>query len=66
MTLRPDQISDKGQRWIIEACGYPRAGWQVVGFAGDHPGAVQISDAIAKAPGCTSTRIRDSKASPCA
>ena len=49
------------QRWIIEACDYPKPGWHVVGFAGDHKGAVQLADAIAAQPGCSATRIRDRK-----
>ncbi len=61
MRSASDPAEDKAQRWIIEACGYPKPGWHVVGFAGDHKGAVQIADAVAGEPDCSSTRIRDRK-----
>lgn len=61
MTPVRDGTNGEPQRWIIESCGYPRPGWQVVGFAGDHKGAVQIADATALHPECSATRIRDRK-----
>lgn len=59
MTLRPEQLGDQGQRYQIEAEGYPADGWQVVGWANDYGAAVRLANGIYTAPSCTLTAIRD-------
>lgn len=57
MSLLP--TGDKGQRYEISATGYPMEGTTVCGWSEDKPGAEKMAAAFRRAPGCTSTTIRD-------
>lgn len=60
MTLRPDQIGDKGQRFMVEALGYPHSNeWGAVAYSDTRTHAWAIADAIALAPGVMMTRVSD-------
>lgn len=59
MTLPPSKIGDKGQRYFIEALGYPEEGWAPIGYSSKLDVAQAMADAIALAPGCKQTRITD-------
>lgn len=59
MTLPPERIGDKGQRYEVRATGYPKAEESVIGWSADLDGAEKMADAIGCAPSCTSTLIFD-------
>jgi hypothetical protein len=59
MTLPPERIGDKGQRYEVRATGYPKAGENVIGWSATKEGAKQMADAIRHAPSCTSTTVYD-------
>lgn len=59
MTLPPHKIGDMGQRYQIEAEGYPDDGWNVIGWCNEKQGAHDMADAIIQAPGCTDARVVD-------
>ncbi len=62
MTLPPERIGDKGQRYEVRACDYPNPGWCVVGWTNDADRANRMADAIKLAPSCTDTRVVDREA----
>jgi len=59
MTLRPEQIGDRGQRYEVRATGYPKKEKSVVGWSHDKIGALRLAAGISLAPGCTSTEVFD-------
>lgn len=59
MTLPPERIGDKGQRYEVHATGYPKDGTNTIGWSASLKGAEQLAAGIALAPGCTSTEIFD-------
>lgn len=60
MTLRPDQIGDKGQRFLIETLDYPKPdkGWQPAGYSNDDK-VEAFARAFLACPGCERVRIVD-------
>ncbi|MEA3537654.1 MAG: hypothetical protein U9R73_00825 [Pseudomonadota bacterium] len=62
MTLPPEKIGDKGQRFVVQTSGWPRTdvmGWQNAGYAETHEGATQMMRAFAKCPGVKHVHIKD-------
>ena len=59
MTLPPERIGDKGQRYEVRATGYPKPRKSVIGWFDDLGRARRMAAAIAKAPVCTGTEIFD-------
>jgi len=62
MTLPPEKIGDKGQRFVVQTSGWPRAdvlGWQNAGYADTKEGAQQLMRAFAKCPGVKHVHIHD-------
>ncbi len=60
MTLPASRIGDKGQRWQVEALGYPREGeWATIGWSDTRDGARAMASSIKNHPSCTQTRISD-------
>lgn len=59
MTLPPEKIGDKGQRYELRATGYPKDEESVIGWSPDKDGAYELGLAISQAPGCTSIRVVD-------
>lgn len=58
----PPATGDQGQRYKIEAEGWPKPGcWNVIGYAETSTSAQSMASGIAKAPGVTDTRITDRK-----
>jgi len=56
---KPHNVGDQGQRFQIKAKGYPKEGWNVIGWTDDLKGAIAMAEAIEKAPSCLGTRIKD-------
>lgn len=60
MTLPPDKIDDKGQRFLVEAKGYPKSGqWCGVGYVHTMKDAWQTAAIISINPGVTQVRVTD-------
>ena len=59
MTLPPEKIGDKGQRYEVRATGWPKKEKSIVGWSNDLEGAERMAGGARKAPGCTSTEIYD-------
>ena len=59
MTLPPKRIGDKGQRFEVHCYGYPKPGWNVVGWAETDERAETMADAFRQAPSCGDTNIID-------
>lgn len=59
MTLPPHKLGDMGQRFQIEAEGYPEDGWNIIGWTNARASANQMAEAILKAPGCTDAKVVD-------
>lgn len=52
-------VGDRGQRFEVRAWGYPKDGWNVIGWTDDLGGARRWEQSIGKAPGCTRTMTWD-------
>jgi hypothetical protein len=50
---------DKGQRFQITAMGYPKDGFNVIGWSNSEVNATKIAQTILKAPGCTTAQVYD-------
>lgn len=61
MTLTPEKIGDKGQRFEVRAMGYPNDGSNVIGWTNDAERAEVMMKSIRKAPRCTCAWIVDRK-----
>jgi hypothetical protein len=59
VTLPPERIGDKGQRYEVRATGYPKKEESVIGWHPDLDGAARMARAIRSHPCCTSTVIWD-------
>lgn len=62
MTLPPDRIWDKGQRFVVQATGYPdpdQMGWQDVGYSDDSVAANRLMRGLMTAPAVKHLRILD-------
>ena len=59
MTWPPERLGDKGQRYMLEAEGYPKPGWQPIAYGNDLMGMELAKDGILLAPGCTAAKITD-------
>jgi len=59
MTLPPGRLGDKGQRYLVEADGYPRDGTNTIGFSSSRENAAKMASAISLAPGCDDVRVID-------
>lgn len=59
MTLPPERLGDKGQRYEVRASGWPRDGESVVGWSADIGGAERMAAAARMAPSCTGTVVLD-------
>lgn len=60
MTLPPDKIGDKGQRYEISCFGYPFADRDnVIGWCDDLDGVKTLMRAGSLAPGASSMSVRD-------
>ncbi|MEO1725035.1 MAG: hypothetical protein AAFR84_21880 [Pseudomonadota bacterium] len=59
MTLPRHRIGDKGQRFELQAEGWPADGWNVIGWDDDRSRLEMRGVAIRHAPSCTDVRIID-------
>mgnify|MGYP000063484396 CR=1 FL=1 len=61
MTLPPDRIGDKGQRFLIQTQDWPkeRGGWQNAAYTNSRSAAESMRDNFLLAPGCHDARIID-------
>lgn len=59
MTWTKEQLGDKGQRYMLEAEGYPKSGWQPIAYGNTLQGMQLTAEGILLAPGCTAVRIID-------
>lgn len=59
MTLPPERIGDKGQRYEVQVEGYPNDGWNVIGWTDDEEGSRKMGVAMRTAPGALGYRVRD-------
>lgn len=59
MTLPPERLGDKGQRYMLEAEGYPKPGWQPIAYSHTMNGMEEAKTSILLAPNCTDARIID-------
>ncbi len=59
MTLPPEKIGDKGQRYLIRIKGYLGPGWHDAGYSNDHDGAVRLGEALLQAPSATEYEVVD-------
>jgi hypothetical protein len=59
MTLPPEKIGDKGQRFKIRSFGYPKQGWNDIGYSATRADADRISSALMTNPSCTMTMVID-------
>lgn len=59
MTLSPDRVGDKGQRYEVRVEGYPKDGWNVIGWSDNEDGALRMATALKQAPGARRFRIWD-------
>lgn len=59
MTWPQERLGDKGQRYKVEAEGYPSGGWNPIGYCETYTGAEAMAKSIMLAPSCTAGRITD-------
>jgi hypothetical protein len=59
MTLPPEKIGDKGQRYELRMTGYPKDEESVIGWGNDKAGLTEVGVSLGKAPGATSMRVVD-------
>lgn len=60
MSLPPEKIGDAGQRFMIQATGWPYVGVETtIGYSGDVAGAEALARALLDFPSCTRTHIVD-------
>lgn len=61
MTLPPDRIGDKGQRYQVESRRHGQEHWEVIGWT-DSPSGGDLSIGAALHPGIAETRVVDREA----
>lgn len=59
MTLPPEKIGDKGQRYLIRVKDYPKKGWQDVGWCNDRVKAYDLGEALSMAPSADGYEVVD-------
>lgn len=62
MTLPPEKIGDKGQRFVVLTTGFPSdaiKGWQHAAYSETKEGAQQLMRALGQHPSVKHIRIRD-------
>lgn len=62
MTLPPERIGDKGQRFVVQTTGWPNhdaMGWQNAAYADTKLGASKLMRALLACPGVKHIRIFD-------
>lgn len=59
MTLPPERIGDKGQRYVVECKGYPKDGWHPIAYTNSRKDAERMAEGILKAPTAEDSRIID-------
>lgn len=59
MTLPPEKLGDKGQRYEVRAIGYPEDGENVIGWATTRAAAAHMAASIGLAPECKSASVVD-------
>lgn len=59
MTLTPEQIGDKGQRYEVHCAGYCGPDDRVIGWSVDVDGAIKMATAIMLAPSATDAHVID-------
>ncbi len=59
MTPPPERLGDWGYRFAVEIEGYPKEGWQEIGYADEKDSAVRLATTLLKAPGAKNCRIID-------
>lgn len=64
MTLPPEKIGDKGQRFTVELKGYPKPGWQEVAFSDCKDSARRLGKSMMLAPSATAYRVVDRDETP--
>lgn len=67
MTLAPTKLGDRGQRFVVQAIGYPDANvpdWQDVAFAYDKGAAQQMLNSLLHVPTIRHIRIWDRQKEP--
>ena len=62
MTLPPEKIGDKGQRYIALLKDYPKPGWQIVGYSNDEIGAIRLGETLSMNPRATAYSVTDRSA----
>lgn len=62
MTLPPERVADRGQRYEVQVEGYPNDGWTTIGWSNDEEGSRKMGSALATAPGAQGFRVRDRQA----
>ena len=61
MTLTPERIGDKGQRFLVETLGYPHEYWSTFACHSTLVGAKAFAVSLQLAPGLRSIRVTDRK-----
>ena len=59
MTLSPERIGDRGQRYVVMAEGYPKKGENKIAYCTLEPVAWRCANATKRAPGCTKAWVLD-------
>lgn len=61
MSLPPEKLGDRGQRYVVQAIGYPMnvEGWQDVAYTNDYESARRASAAILLVPSVKEVFIKD-------
>ncbi|EFO32480.1 hypothetical protein TRICHSKD4_2279 [Roseibium sp. TrichSKD4] len=50
MTLPPERLGDKGQRYEVHCVGYPERADNIIGWTGTREGAIELGLSTLKAP----------------
>ena len=62
MTLPPEKLGDKNQRYLVLLRGYPEDqthSWQVAAYCATPDRAEAVRESLSKAPGCTDSKVFD-------
>lgn len=62
MTLPPEKIGDKGQRYVVWCRGYPGQGWNRVAYTDDFQRGDDMGRTMLTAPGCQAYQVEDRQA----
>jgi len=59
MTLPPNRVGDRGQRFEVRVDGDPKSGDNVIGWANDRDSAARMGIAALKAPSAAKAHVVD-------